>query len=75
MSERENPFFRLLRQCPAGQRHSCTDDQLPYFTEQNAGLSGEERSALIAGLGDYALLILDDLEVERNTEFALEQMF
>lgn len=30
---------------------------------------------MIAGLDDYALLILDDLGVERNTEFVLEQMF
>ena len=27
-------FCRLHRQRPAGQRHSCTDDQLSYFTEQ-----------------------------------------
>lgn len=29
----------------------------------------------INALYDYALLILDDLGVERNTEFVLEQMF
>ena len=47
----------------------------PTLLNRLTGLSGEERSALIAELDDYALLILDDLGVERNTEFVLEQMF
>ena len=29
----------------------------------------------IANLDDYSLLIIDDLGVERNTEYAMEQMF
>ena len=47
----------------------------PTLLNRLTGLSGEERSALIAELDDYTLLILDDLGVERNTEFVLEQMF
>ena len=35
----------------------------------------EDRAAFISALDDYSLLILDDLGVERNTEYALEQMF
>ena len=47
----------------------------PTLLNRLTGLSGEERSALIAELDDNTLLILDDLGVERNTEFVLEQMF
>ena len=36
---------------------------------------GEDRTAFLDSLGDYDLLIIDDLGVERNTEYALEQMF
>ena len=35
----------------------------------------EDRTAFISALDDYSLLILDDLGVERNTGYALEQMF
>lgn len=35
----------------------------------------EDRAAFIASLGDYSLLVIDDLGVERNTEYAMEQMF
>jgi len=35
----------------------------------------KNRAAFISALDDYSLLILDDLGVERNTEYALEQMF
>ena len=28
-----------------------------------------------SGLDDYSLLVIDDLGVERNTEYAMEQMF
>ncbi len=31
--------------------------------------------AIIASLDDYSLLVIDDLEVERSTEYAMEQMF
>ena len=35
----------------------------------------EERAAFIASLDDYSLLVIDDLGVERSTEYAMEQMF
>ncbi len=35
----------------------------------------EDRAAFIASLDDYSLLVIDDLGVERNTEYAMEQMF
>ncbi len=35
----------------------------------------KDRTAFISALDDYSLLLLDDLGVERNTEYALEQIF
>lgn len=45
----------------------------PLFCPACVGRS--ERTTFWGSLGDYDLLITDDLEVERNTEYALEQMF
>ena len=39
------------------------------------GTFGEDRTDFLDSLGDYDLLIIDDLGAERNTEYALEQMF
>ena len=39
------------------------------------GMFSEDRVELIASLGTYDLLILDDLGVERSKEYAMEQMF
>lgn len=47
----------------------------PTILSNLTGKFGEERSAFIASLNTYDLLILDDLGVERSTEFAVEQMF
>lgn len=47
----------------------------PSLLNRMTGVFGEERSAVISELDDYDLLILDDLGVERSTEFAMEQMF
>ena len=38
-------------------------------------LRSEERSRFIDSMNEYPLLILDDLGIERNSEFALEQVF
>ena len=35
----------------------------------------EDRSEFIASFDEYDLLIIDDLGVERSTEYAMEQMF
>ena len=35
----------------------------------------EDRAAFIASLDEYDLLIIDDLGVERSTDYAMEQMF
>ena len=47
----------------------------PTILNNLTGMFGQERSEFIASLGTYDLLILDDLGVERSTEFAMEQMF
>ena len=35
----------------------------------------EDRADFIASFDEYDLLIIDDLGVERSTEYAMEQMF
>ena len=47
----------------------------PSILSRLCGTFGEDRMAFLDSLGDYDLLIIDDLGVERNTEYALEQMF
>ena len=47
----------------------------PSILARLSGTFGEERADFLASLGDYDLLIIDDLGVERGTEYALEQMF
>ena len=47
----------------------------PIILSHLCGTFGEERAAFLDSLGDYDLLIIDDLGVERNTEYAMEQMF
>ena len=47
----------------------------PSILSRLCGTFGEERTAFLDSLGDYDLLIIDDLGVERNTEYALKQMF
>ena len=39
------------------------------------GMFSEDRSEFIASFDEYDLLIIDDLGVERSTEYAMEQMF
>ena len=40
-----------------------------------SGLYSEDKNAFIADLMKYSLLILDDFGAERNTDYALEQIF
>ena len=47
----------------------------PTILNQLIGVYPEERVDFINSLNDYDLLIIDDLGVERSTEFAMEQMF
>lgn len=47
----------------------------PTILNRLTGVYPEERVNFINGLNDYDLLIIDDLGVERSTEFAMEQMF
>jgi len=47
----------------------------PTVLAHLCGTFGEDRTDFLASLGNYDLLIIDDLGVERNTEYALEQMF
>lgn len=42
---------------------------------QLTGLYSEEKNAFIASLMKYSLLIIDDFGIERNTDYALEQVF
>ena len=47
----------------------------PTILARLSGTFGAERADFLASLGDYDLLIIDDLGVKRGTEYALEQMF
>ena len=47
----------------------------PTILSRLSGMFGEDKTAFLDSLGDYDLLIIDDLGVERNTEYATEQMF
>ena len=47
----------------------------PTILARLCGTFGEDRTAFLDSLRDYDLLIIDDLGAERNTEYALEQMF
>ena len=47
----------------------------PSILARLGGMFGEDRMAFLDSLGDYDLLIIDDLGAERNTEYAMEQMF
>ncbi len=47
----------------------------PTVLARLCGLFGEDRTDFLASLGDYDLLIIDDLGTERNTDYAMEQMF
>lgn len=40
-----------------------------------SGIYSEDKNEFIAGLMRYSLLIIDDLGIERNTEYAKEQVF
>lgn len=47
----------------------------PSILNRLTGMFSEDRAEFIASLGMYDLLIIDDLGVERSTEYAMEQMF
>lgn len=47
----------------------------PTILNRLTGMFSEDRAEFIVSLGVYDLLILDDLGVERSTEYAMEQMF
>ena len=47
----------------------------PSILNRLTGVFAEDRAAFIASLDDYSLLVIDDLGVERNTEYVMEQMF
>ena len=47
----------------------------PIILNRLTGMFSEDRSEFIASFDEYDLLIIDDLGVERSTEYAMEQMF
>jgi len=47
----------------------------PTVLARLCGMFGEDRTDFLASLGDYDLLIIDDLGAERNTDYAMEQIF
>ena len=47
----------------------------PSILNRLTGVFSEDRTDFIASLELYDLLIIDDLGVERSTEYAMEQMF
>ena len=48
---------------------------MPGDVYKRQGMFSEDRSEFIASFDEYDLLIIDDLGVERSTEYAMEQMF
>ena len=40
-----------------------------------SGLYSDEKNAFISNLMKYSLLVIDDFGIERNTEYAIEQVF
>ena len=47
----------------------------PSILNRLTGMFAEDRLDFVASLDAYDLLIIDDLGVERSTEYAMEQMF
>ena len=47
----------------------------PTILARLCGTFGEDRTDFLDSLGDYDLLIIDDLGAERSTDYAMEQMF
>lgn len=47
----------------------------PSILNRLTDVFAEDRAAFIASPDDYSLLVIDDLGVERSTEYAMEQMF
>lgn len=47
----------------------------PSILHRLTGMFSEDRADFIASFDEYDLLIIDDLGVERSTEYAMEQMF
>ena len=47
----------------------------PSILNRLTGMFSEDRAAFIASLDEYDLLIIDDVGVERSTDYAMEQMF
>ena len=47
----------------------------PTILSRLSGMFGEDKTAFLDSLGDYDLLIIDDLGAERNTGYSMEQMF
>ena len=47
----------------------------PTILNRLTRMFSEDRSEFIASFDEYDLLIIDDLGVERSTEYAMEQMF
>lgn len=47
----------------------------PTILNRLTGMFSEDKADFIASFDEYDLLIIDDLGVERSTEYAMEQMF
>ena len=47
----------------------------PSVLNRLTGMFSEDRAAFLSSLDDYSLLIIDDLGVERSTEYSMEQIF
>lgn len=68
-------FLQAALPMPCWKRRSCTDDQLSQILNTLTGMHFEDRNQFINSLNRYSLLIIDDLGIERNSDFALEQVF
>lgn len=70
-----NLFCRLHCQCPSGKGVPVLMTNFSRILNTLTGMHFEDRNQFINSLNRYSLLIIDDLGIERNSDFALEQVF
>lgn len=71
---REEFLCRVCSKCFDGAGNQCNDDQFSRILNELTKYHAD-KNEIIAGLVSYPLLIIDDLGIERNSEFALEMIY
>ena len=76
MWEPASPFSPVVSLTPCFDRDvPVLMTNFPTILNRLTGMFSEDRADFIASFDEYDLLIIDDLGVERSTEYAMEQMF